>query len=45
MWEIFNLCELDPYPTVTNQEFKSYKEKVFRGEEELEVPKHGPSEM
>ena len=49
MHEIFNLCELEPYPNISNEEFKKYyTNKVFTGEKEipsLETPSLGSNEM
>jgi serine/threonine protein kinase len=45
MWEIFTLGKTDPYPNVTNLEFREYKEKIFSGHDEIQTPDNGTNEM
>lgn len=45
IWEIFTLGKTDPYPHVTNADFKDYKEKIFTGQDEIQTPSNGSNEM
>ena len=45
MWEIFTLCQTDPYKHVPNKEFRQHMAKLKDGEEAIEIPENGSDEM
>ena len=45
LWEIFTLCESDPYPLIQNKDFRDYMRKIKNGEESPPLPENGSNEM
>jgi hypothetical protein len=45
LWEIFSLCQSDPYKWVPNKEFRDYLAKIKNGDESTELPENGSNEM
>ncbi len=45
LWEIFTLCQDDPYPSILNKDFREYMRKISSGEESPPLPENGSNEM
>ena len=45
IWEIFTLGIKEPYPDISNVQFKDYKDRIFCGQDEIETPENGSNEM
>jgi hypothetical protein len=45
LWEIFTLCQTEPYEHVQNKDFRQYMQKIRNGEEKIELPENGCDEM
>jgi len=45
IWEIFSLCQSDPYSQVPNKEFREYLAKIRDGDAQLEVLENGSNDM
>ena len=45
MWEIFTLCESDPYPLIANKDFRQHMVRIRDGEEEPSLPENGSDQV
>ena len=45
LWEIFTLCESDPYPSIPNKDFREHMRKINNSEENPPLPENGSDEM
>ena len=45
IWEIFTLCQFEPYRNILNKDFREHLKKLIKGEEAFEYPENGSQEM
>ncbi len=45
LWEIFTLCQQDPYSRILNKDFRQHMAKIRDGIEQTELPENGSEQM
>ena len=45
LWEIFSLCEHEPYRHIQNKDFRHHMEKLRDGTEQTELPVNGSDKI